>query len=130
MPNLVRPFRLIQPPRHLAHLVASRSYISYEKSELKDKLIRNPYSYLQVINPDTDRKLDANRGSKEYFREIRTVYDEFLKNGWLVGGDNACYVIYRQISPTHSFTGIVALLDLPKCEEGALLTPRTHTEKT
>ncbi|MBT7652510.1 MAG: DUF1015 domain-containing protein [Flavobacteriales bacterium] len=122
MPNLVRPFRLIQPPRHLAHLVASRSYISYEKSELKDKLIRNPYSYLQVINPDSDKELDAHRGTKEYFREIRTVYDEFLKNGWLVGGDHACYVIYRQISPTHSFTGIVALLDLPKCEEGALLT--------
>ncbi|MDG2363394.1 MAG: DUF1015 domain-containing protein [Flavobacteriales bacterium] len=122
MPNLVRPFRLIQPPRHLAHLVASRSYISYEKSELQDKLTRNPYSYLQVINPDTEKELDANRGTKEYFREIRTVYDEFLKNGWLVGGDNACYVIYRQISPTHSFTGIVALLDLPQCEEGALLT--------
>ena len=122
MPNLVRPFRLIQPPRHLAHLVASRSYISYEKSELQDKLARNPYSYLQVINPDSDKELDAHRGTKEYFREIRTVYDEFLKNGWLVGGDTACYVIYRQISPTHSFTGIVALLDLPKCEEGALLT--------
>ena len=122
MPNLVRPFRLILPPRHLAHLVASRSYISYEKSELQDKLARNPYSYLQVINPDSDKELDAHRGTKEYFREIRTVYDEFLKNGWLVGGDTACYVIYRQISPTHSFTGIVALLDLPKCEEGALLT--------
>ena len=122
MPNLVRPFRLIQPPRHLAHLVASRSYISYDKSELRDKLARNPYSYLQVINPDSDKELDAHRGTKGYFREIRTVYDEFLKNGWLVGGDTACYVIYRQISPTHSFTGIVALLDLPKCEEGALLT--------
>jgi uncharacterized protein (DUF1015 family) len=129
MPNLVRPFRLIQPPRHLAHLVASRSYISYEKSELKDKLTRNPYSYLQVINPDTDKELDSNRGSKEYFREIRTVYDEFLKNGWLVGGDSTCYVIYRQICPTHSFTGIVALLDLPKCEEGALLTHELTLEK-
>jgi len=129
MPNLVRPFRLIQPPRHLAHLVASRSYISYEKSELKDKLTRNPYSYLQVINPDTEKELDANRGTKEYFREIRTVYDEFLKNGWFVGGDNACYVIYRQISPTNSFTGIVALLDLPKCEEGALLTHELTLKK-
>jgi|TARA_B110000116_G_scaffold86892_1_gene75604 uncharacterized protein (DUF1015 family) len=129
MPNLVRPFRVIQPPRHLAHLVASRSYISYERLELKDKLTRNPYSYLQVINPDTDKELDADRGSKEYFREIRTVYDEFLKNGWLVGGDDACYIIYRQTSPTHSFTGIVALLDLPKCEEGALLTHELTLER-
>tara|TARA_B100000780_G_scaffold165187_2_gene115516 strand:- start:5060 stop:6304 length:1245 start_codon:yes stop_codon:yes gene_type:complete len=129
MPNLVRPFRLIQPPRHLAHLVASRSYISYEKEELKDKLIRNPYTYLQVINPDTDQELDAKRGTKDYFREIRTVYDTFLQKGWLEGAGHACYIIYRQTTSTHSFTGIVALLDLPKCEEGALLTHELTLEK-
>ena len=122
MPNLVRPCRLIQPPRHLAHLVASRSYLSYDKSELRDKLSRNPYSYLQVINPDAEEEIEAARGTKEYFREIRTIYDEFLEKGWLEGRDDACYVIYRQTSPNNSFTGIVSLLDLPKCEEGGLLT--------
>ena len=129
MPHLVRPFRLIQPPRHLAHLVASRSYISYDKLELKDKLNRNPYSYLQVINPDTNQELEANRGTKDYFKEIKILYDEFLKKGWLAAVESESYVIYRQTSPTHSFTGIVALLDLTKCEEGALLTHELTLER-
>ena len=56
MGSLIRPFRMVQPPRHLAHLVASRSYLSYNKKSLKDKFEHNSYSYLQVINPDATEK--------------------------------------------------------------------------
>ena len=67
MRKLVRPFRLVQPPRHLAHLVASRSYLSYDKSELQDKLDRNPYSYLQVINPDAKKEIKEQKRHKSFF---------------------------------------------------------------
>ena len=50
---LMRPLAAVTPPRHMAHLVASRSYLSYQKSELQDKLKHIPYSYIQFINPDT-----------------------------------------------------------------------------
>ena len=96
MRKLVRPFRLVQPPRHLAHLVASRSYLSYDKSELRDKLERNPYSYLQVINPDAKKNVKGKRGTKPFFRAVRDEYDEFLAKGWLEGADGPGYVIYRQ----------------------------------
>ena len=53
--NLLQPFAAVTPPRHMAHLVASRSYLSYSPAELQDKLRYNPYSYIQVINPDVSR---------------------------------------------------------------------------
>ena len=120
MNKLIRPFRLVQPPRHLAHLVASRSYLSYDKAELKDKLERNPFSYLQVINPDANREIEASRGTEPYFREVRAEYDKFLKKGWLEGTDGVGYAIYRQTTPEKTYTGIVAAIDLPQCKKGAM----------
>ena len=118
MRKLVRPFRLVQPPRHLAHLVASRSYLSYDKSELKDKLERNPFSYLQVINPDTKREVKGSRGTKPFFRAVRDEYDEFLAKGWLEGTDGPGYVIYRQTTPEKTYTGIICVLDLERAKDG------------
>ena len=118
MRKLVRPFRLVQPPRHLAHLVASRSYLSYDKSELQDKLERNPYSYLQVINPDAKKEVKGKRGTKPFFRAVRDEYDEFLAKGWLEGTDGPGYVIYRQTTPEKTYTGIVCVLDLERAKDG------------
>ena len=118
MRKLVRPFSLVQPPRHLAHLVASRSYLSYDKSELQDKLDRNPYSYLQVINPDAKKEIKGKRGTKPFFREVRNEYDEFLAKGWLEETDGPGYVIYRQTTPEKTYTGIVCVLDLERAKDG------------
>lgn len=129
MGRLIRPFRLVQPPRHLAHLVASRSYLSYDKPGLMDKLTHNPYSYLQVINPDAENDIEAERGTIEFFKEVRKGYDKFLELGWFEGTDGPGYAIYRQTTPQATFTGIVAVLDLVKCEDGALLTHELTIKK-
>ena len=120
MNKLVRPFRLVQPPRHLAHLVASRSYLSYSKTELQDKLSRNPYSYLQAINPDTNKEINAKRGTQAYFRNVRAEYDEFLKKGWFEGTDGPGIAIYRQRTPERTYTGVISVLDLNRCKEGGI----------
>ena len=61
---LMRPLAAVTPPRHMAHLVASRSYLSYQRAELQDKLKHNPYSYIQVINPDHSREVEEPRGTR------------------------------------------------------------------
>ena len=129
MGSLIRPFRLVQPPRHLAHLVASRSYLSYNKKGLKDKFEHNSYSYLQVINPDAAVDIEAERGTVDFFKEVRKGYDKFLDDGWLEGTEGPVYAIYRQVTPIATFTGIIAVLDLPKCEEGGVLTHELTIEK-
>ncbi len=129
MRKLVRPFRLVQPPRHLAHLVASRSYLSYDKSELQDKLERNPYSYLQVINPDAKKDVKGKRGTTPFFRAVRDEYDEFLAKGWLEGTDGPGYVIYRQTTPTKTYTGIICVLDLERAKDGDIKIHEQTLEK-
>lgn len=120
MNKLVRPFRLVQPPRHLAHLVASRSYLSYNKTELQDKLLHNPYSYLQVINPDANKDINAKRGTQAYFRNVRAEYDGFLQKGWFEGTDGPGIAIYRLSTSERTFTGIISVLDLNRCNEGGI----------
>ena len=129
MRKLVRPFRLVQPPRHLAHLVASRSYLSYDKSELQDKLERNPYSYLQVINPDAKKDVKGKRGTKPFFRAVRDEYDEFLAKGWLEGTGGPGYVIYRQTTPSKTYTGVICVLDLERAKNGDIKIHEQTLEK-
>jgi len=113
----------------LAHLVASRSYLSYNKKGLKDKFEHNSYSYLQVINPDAADDIAAERGTVDFFKEVKKGYDKFLDNGWLEGTEGPVYAIYRQMTPLGTFTGIIAVLDLPKCEDGGILTHELTLEK-
>jgi uncharacterized protein (DUF1015 family) len=113
----------------LAHLVASRSYLSYDKKGLKDKFEHNSYSYLQVINPDAADDIAAERGTVDFFKEVRKGYDKFLDSGWLEGTEGPVYAIYRQMTPLGMFTGIISVLDLPKCEDGGVLTHELTIEK-
>jgi uncharacterized protein (DUF1015 family) len=113
----------------LAHLVASRSYLSYDKKGLKDKFEHNSYSYLQVINPDAADDIAAERGTVDFFKEVRKGYDKFLDSGWLEGTEGPVYAIYRQMTPLGTFTGIISVLDLPKCEDGGVLTHELTIEK-
>ena len=70
---LMQPLAAVTPPRHMAHLVASRSYLSYDDLELQDKLKHNPYSYIQVINPDASRDVKVPRGTAAFLRKSVTV---------------------------------------------------------
>ena len=46
------PFRAIRPTRDKASLIASRSYLTYTKETLREKLENNPFTFLHIINPD------------------------------------------------------------------------------
>ena len=47
----IRPFKAIRPPRDKAHLLASRSYVSYSDKTLKEKLENN-----ELVNYGKDEK--------------------------------------------------------------------------
>ena len=120
--HLMQPLAAVTPPRHMAHLVASRSYLSYRREELLDKLKHNPYSYIQVINPDASGNVDAPRGSAAFFREVRRGYDAFKERGWLQDASVEEWIVYRQSNRDHSWTGVVCNLDLDLCGQGLLKT--------
>ena len=102
--SLLLPFAGVLPPPDKAHLVATRSYLTYSDYELQDKLSRNPFSYLHVIHPD------GNARGEDGMRPIRAAYASFLEKGWLVQDAEAtCYVL-RQEGPLGSSTGIIGLV--------------------
>lgn len=116
----LRLFRIILPSKDKAHLVASRSYLSYSKAELRDKLLRNPYSYLHVINPDGQQKIDAKRGTQWFFQQVKKKFNAFVEYGWLQPSHEPTIAVYRQTSSSGSCTGVVGLIDMKFIEQGKL----------
>jgi uncharacterized protein (DUF1015 family) len=123
------PFRIIVPAKDKPHLVASRSYVSYGKAELQDKLDRNPYSYLHVINPAGTGKAPFKRGSEAFYGLVRERFEAFLKQGWFTAHDEPSFAIYRQTTEHHTCTGIVGILSVDGIRQGRLKLHEQTLEK-
>lgn len=113
-PLLLHAFAGVLPARDKAHLVATRSYLTYSNYELKDKLARNPYSYLHVIHPEGDLR------SRFEWSAIRKAYGQFLENGWLEADASEHYYVLRQSGPLGSCTGVVGLIPTTEAQRGRI----------
>jgi uncharacterized protein (DUF1015 family) len=116
----LRTFRRVHPPRDKAHIVATRSYLSYEPWELEDKLNRNPFSYLHVINPERARTEQIPSGTPDFFEAVREAYVEFRKRNWLVDSEGMGLAVYRQSTEEAIFTGIIAVMEMDGFRSGRL----------
>jgi uncharacterized protein (DUF1015 family) len=81
----VRPFRAWRPAPHTAHLVGSRSFLTYTPEQLREKLAGNPYSFLHIVHADHDR---AGLTRAEHFDAVRRKFDEFTQEGFLQREEN------------------------------------------
>ena len=102
----IKPFRAIRPTRDKVHLIASRSYLSYSKRILQEKLENNPYTFLHIINPKyKDKKI---KSQEESFRATKNKYQQFIDQKYFIKENRASYYIYKQESKDKSYTGIIA----------------------
>ncbi|MEQ8909044.1 MAG: DUF1015 domain-containing protein [Vicingaceae bacterium] len=103
----VIPFKAIRPVRDKAHLVASRSYISYHAKALRSKLDENPFTFLHILNPEYNlKKGERSKGAVKY-EKVRQKFDDFVDQQILEQDDKACYYLYRQIKDGHPYLGII-----------------------
>ena len=102
----VRPFKAIRPTRDKAHLFATRSYLTYSKETLKEKLEHNPYTFLHIINPEYKKKYQKE--GLERFKLVKQKLKEFEKTGILKKEEKKIFYLYRQHSQSHVFEGIIA----------------------
>jgi uncharacterized protein (DUF1015 family) len=102
----LRPFRAWRPTADKAHLVGSRSYISYSKEELADKLAGNPYTFLHVIHPEESSHHQGTRA--ERFDRIRTAFKGFCDEGILERDPEPCIYVYEQRMRGGVSRGIIA----------------------
>jgi uncharacterized protein (DUF1015 family) len=101
------PFRALRPPRNMVHLVASRSYISYSRSGLHHKLTTNPYSFVNIINPEFGRTQRTKPNSKKRFGLVRDKFKEFISKGFFLRDEKVGYYLYRQSYSGKVFTGLI-----------------------
>jgi uncharacterized protein (DUF1015 family) len=129
--RILRGFAALRPSVDKPHLVATRSYLTYSDYELRDKLERNPYSYLHVIHP-AGMEGDDWSAPQERFAAIRCALDEFVANGWLARDERKSLYVYRQIDGDHMCTGVVGIADISAAQRGDIkvheLTLRAREE--
>ena len=109
---MLKPFRAVRAERNKAHLVPSRSVDLYSAEQLYDKLRNNPYSFLQVIRPETDILLT----NQERFERIRSRLNQFIDKGTFRQDEAPSYFLYEQKSAGRTYSGIIGLLDVNKAE--------------
>ena len=95
--------------------MASRSYVTYSDYELKDKLARNPFSYLHVIHPSGEQ---VPHGAD--MQPIREAYEVFVNRGWLQRDEQAAYYALRQESPLGTVTGLVGLVPVQAVKDNRI----------
>jgi len=113
-----KPFKAVLPAADKVHLVASRSYVSYSKEDLVEKLQGNPYTFLHVIHPDVDGDYRGRRIA--YFEEVRKNYEKFLSEEIFSLQGNASFFIYRQETPEYSFQGLLGAVSVEDYEQGKI----------
>ena len=113
-----KPFKAVLPAADKVHLVASRSYVSYSKEDLIDKLKGNPYTFLHVIHPDVDGDYRGRRIA--YFEEVRKNYEKFLSEDIFSLDGHASFFIYRQETPKYSFQGLLGAVSVEDYEQGKI----------
>lgn len=87
-------------------LVASRPYEEYSMDELKFQLDNNPYSFLQIINPEYKFKKEISGDAR--FQLVKNRYLEFKEEEIFIQDPQPCYYIYKSVSRDQSFCGIIA----------------------
>lgn len=117
----VKPFKAVRPTRDKAHLVATRSYVSYNSRQLRSKLTENPFSFLHIIHPDmTATKLHQTSDPVSRFRMVRKKYENFLQEEILLRESEPAFYIYRQIKNGHPFTGIIGVVSIDDYLKGKI----------
>lgn len=103
----LRPFRAWRPAVDKAHLVGSRSYVSYSEHQLREKLAGNPYSYLHIIHPDHGQD-NSGVPRDQRFRRVRQRFEQFAGDGWMVQDERPGIYLYEQSRRGLLSRGIIA----------------------
>ncbi len=112
------PFTAVRPTRDKAGLVASRPYEDYTPGEITAQLEYNPFSFLHIINPGY--KFQHSITGDKRFQLVRNRYLEFKEDNIFIKDEKPSYYIYKVISRTNSFCGIIAAASVEDYENNII----------
>lgn len=104
---IVKPFKAVRASRDKVGMVSSKSYENYTPEMLHYKLAFNPYTFLHVINPGYKYHKEQVSGELR-FKLVHNRYLEFKEDEILTQDKLPAFYIYKKITPTHNFCGIIS----------------------
>jgi uncharacterized protein (DUF1015 family) len=116
----VKPFRAIRPVKDKVHLIPSRNFISYSKKDLSEKLTGNPYTFIHIINPEFGSPQKTKPNSPARFKKINQKFQEFRNEGYFQKDEVHAFYLYRQITPTNSFLGVIGAISVNDYLDGKI----------
>ena len=102
----ILPFKAVRPTRDKVGLFATRTYLSYSKEGLKEKLINNPYTFLQIINPDFN-ETNKSKGTKK-LELIKKKFQSFIQKKIIQKDSQEALYIYSLNHENKEYKGIIA----------------------
>ena len=114
----IQPFKAIRPTRDKANLVATRSYLSYSKETLDEKLKNNPYTFLHIIKPEylgTNKKISSKR-----YQKVKEKFIQFQKKGIYKKDTKNSFYLYQQNNNRNLFEGIIAATSIKDYNDGVI----------
>lgn len=116
----IKPFQAIRPSRDKVHLVTSRTYVSYSRRDLRDKLAGNPFTFIHIINPETGEGIKTRPHSKARFEKVKDKFREFQDLEILQRDAEENFYIYRQIKDGTRYTGIICGISIDDYLNGTI----------
>ncbi|WP_242084567.1 DUF1015 domain-containing protein [Aestuariivivens sediminis] len=115
----IKPFKAVRPTRDKVSLVASRSYQTYTKDEIRARLNYNPFSFLHIINPGY--RYDQKITGRERYTLVRNRYLEFKENHIFIQDETPCFYVYKIVNREgHECSGIIAAASTLDYEQGII----------
>ncbi|HRH36838.1 MAG TPA: DUF1015 domain-containing protein [Flavobacteriales bacterium] len=114
----LRPFRAWRPVPDKAHLVGSRTYVSYAPEELAERLARNPHSFLHVLRPEDADTAKLTR--TERFHRVRVAFKRFCDHGVMLRDETPAILLYEQSAHGNTSRGIIAGVSVKDYTEGRI----------
>ncbi len=114
----LRPFRAWRPAPEKAHLVGSRTYVSYSEEELAQRLAGNPHTFLHVLRPD--EAVDAKLPRATRFHRVRMAFKGFCERGTMLREEAPAIYLYEQEARGNTTRGIICGVSTSAYREGLI----------
>lgn len=117
---LIKPFRALRPPKHLADKVAALPYDVMNVAEAKAMAAENPHSFLHISRPEIDLSADMDPYAEPVYEKGRENLRQFIVEGTLAQDQRECYYVYRQKMGGFVQTGLVVCAGVDDYESGVI----------
>ncbi len=117
---VIRPFKALRPPVHLASRVAALPYDVMNVEEARRMAENNPDSFLHISRPEIDLSPLIDPHSEEVHLKGRENMLDFISRKVLIQDPSPCYYIYRQHLGKIVQTGLVACAAVDDYQSGVI----------